>query len=124
MAKRAKDLYDSFENSSTWYLLGSLEHGKQQEAKVFHKWNECFKLFTPKQSTSNTAKILENTTVKYSEYINDLNRKIICIDDCRSVLTNRNKFRVIYTDDETYLTKDPSFEPEEEVTGINLFTFE
>ena len=83
----------------------------------------CFNDFKPKQSNSNTAKILENTTVKYSDFIKDLNRKIICIDDCRSVLTNRNKFRIIYTDNDTYLTKDPTFEPQEELTDVNLFDF-
>ncbi len=124
MAKRAKDLYDSFENSSTWYLLGSLDHAKQQEAKVFHKWNECFNMFTTKPSNNNTAKICDETTIRLQDYIRNLGRKIICIDDIRSVLTNKHKFRVIYTDDDTYLTKDPSFEPVEETTGASLFSFE
>jgi len=124
MAERANQLYGSFSDAETWYNLGSLDHAKQQEAKAFHKWNSCFNEFNSKQSNSNTAKILENTTVKYSEYIENLGRKIICIDDTRSALTNRHKYRVIYTDDETYLTKDPSFEPVEEVTGASLFSFE
>jgi hypothetical protein len=88
-----------------------------------HKSNTCFTTFEPKQSNSNTAKILENTTVKYSEYIESLGRKLICIDDARSALTNKHKYRTIYTDNETYLTKDPSFEPVEEVTGAALFEF-
>jgi glycosyltransferase involved in cell wall biosynthesis len=124
MAQRAKELYDTFERAETWYNLGSLDHAKHQEAKVFHKWNECFSEFKPKESNSNTAKILENATVNYSEYIKGLGRKIICIDDCRSALTNRSKFRVIYTDNNTYLTKDPKFEPVEEEAGVNLFSFE
>jgi hypothetical protein len=45
----------------------------------------------------------------------------VCIDDIRSVLTNRHKFRVIYTEKDTYLTKDPSFEPKEETQGLGLF---
>ncbi len=124
MAERAKQLYGSFEKAETWYNLGSLDHAKHQEAKAFHKWNSCFGEFTPKQSNSNTAKILQNETVKYSDFISDLGRKIICIDDCRSALTNRSKFRIIYTDDDTYLSKDPSFEPQEETTGASLFSFE
>lgn len=123
MAERAKQLYDSFEKVQTWYNLGSLQHAHEQEATVFHKWNTCFNTFEPKQSNSNTAKILENTTVKYREYIENLGRKLICIDDARSALTNRHKYRIIYTDTETYLTKDPSFEPTEEETGANLFSF-
>lgn len=124
MAERAKQLYDSFEHASVWYNLESLAHAQQQEARAFHKWNSCFNEFKPKQSNSNTAKILQNETVKYSDFISDLGRKIICIDDCRSALTNRNKYRVIYTDDDTYLSKDPSFEPTVEETGLSLFSFE
>jgi hypothetical protein len=123
MAKRAKDLYDCFENASTWYLLGSLQHAQNQEATVFHKWNTCFNTFEAKKSSSNTAKILDNETIKYSEFIESLNRSIICVDDCRSVLTNKHKYRIIYTDSDTYLTKDPSFEPIEEETGLSLFSF-
>lgn len=121
MAQRAKDLYDSFENASTWYLLGSLDHAKHQEAKVFHKWNECFNMFNTKPSTTNTAKICNETTTTLRDFINGLGRSIICIDDIRSVLTNKHKFRIIYTDKDTYLTKDPSFEPEEEQVSDNLF---
>ena len=116
MAERAKQLYDSFEKAETWYNLGSLKHANQQEANVFHKWNECFNEFKSKESNSNTAKICSETTITHKDFIQKLGRKIICIDDVRSVLTNKHKFRIIYTDDDTYLTKDPSFEPVEEVT--------
>jgi len=40
------------------------------------------------------------------------------------VLTNKHKYRIIYTDNDTYLTKDPTFKPIEEETGENLFSFE
>jgi glycosyltransferase involved in cell wall biosynthesis len=120
MAQRAKELYDSFEKAETWYNLGSLKHANQQEANVFHKWNECFNEFKSKESNTNTAKICSENTVKLQDYIKDLGRKVICMDDIRSVLTNKHKFRVIYTDNDTYLTKDPSFEPTEEES---LFTW-
>jgi glycosyltransferase involved in cell wall biosynthesis len=120
MAERAKQLYDSFEKAETWYNLGSLKHANQQEANVFHKWNECFTEFKLKESNTNTAKICSENTVKLQDYIKDLGRKVICMDDIRSVLTNKHKFRVIYTDNDTYLTKDPSFEPTEEES---LFTW-
>ena len=121
MASKAKELYDTFEKAERWYNLGSLQHAQLQEAYVFHKWNECFNDFDPRKSNSSTAKILENTTVKLQDFIKDLNRSIICIDDIRSVLTNKHKFRIIYTDNDTYLTKDPTFEPVEEVEGLSLF---
>ena len=109
MASKAKELYDIFEKAERWYNLGSLEHAQEQEATVFHKWNNCFNDFEPKKSNSNTAKICNETTTKHVDFIGDLNRSIICIDDVRSVLTNKHKFRVIYTDDDSYFTKDPSF---------------
>ena len=121
MSEKAKELYNIFEKSERWYNLGSLQHAQDQEATVFHKWNTCFNTFEPKESNSNTAKILENTTVKYSEYIEGLGRKLICIDDARSVLTNKHKYRIIYTDNDTYLSKDPNFEPVEEISGLSLF---
>ena len=121
MASKAKELYDIFEKAERWYNLGSLQHAQEQEATVFHKWNTCFNTFESKQSNSNTAKICNETTIKHADFISGLNRSIICIDDVRSVLTNKHKFRVIYTDEDTYLTKDPSFEPIEETEGLSLF---
>jgi glycosyltransferase involved in cell wall biosynthesis len=118
MAKRAQELYDSFEKAETWYNLGSLKHAQSMENSVFHKWNECFQDYVPRNSNSNTAKICSETTVKLQDYITSLGRKIICIDDIRSVLTNKHKFRVIYTDEDTYLTKDPSFEPKEQEESL------
>lgn len=124
MAQRAKELYDSFEQAETWYNLGSLKHANFMEKRVFGKWNDCFHEFNSKTSNSNTAKICSETTVKLQDYIKGLDRKIICIDDIRSVLTNKHKFRVIYTDEDTYLSKDPSFEPTEELTSESLFEWQ
>jgi len=120
MANRAQELYDSFEKAEKWYNLDSLEHAKQQESTVFHKWNECFSDFSPKNSNTNTAKICNETTTTHKDFIKSLSRSIICIDDVRSVLTNKHKFRVIHTDNDTYLTKNPNFEPIEE-TSEGLF---
>jgi glycosyltransferase involved in cell wall biosynthesis len=118
MAERAKQLYDSFEKAETYYNLGALKHFNFMEKQVFHKWNDCFQNFIPRNSNSNTAKICNETTVKLTDYITSLGRKIICIDDIRSVLTNKHKFRVIYTDEDTYLTKDPSYEPKEQEESL------
>ena len=123
MAQRVKELYGTFEKAETYYNLGSLEHANFMEKRVFHRWNDCFHEFTPKTSNSNTAKICSETTIKLQDYIKDLDRNIICIDDIRSVLTNKHKFKVIYTDNDTYLTKDPNFEPTEE-SNESLFSFE
>jgi glycosyltransferase involved in cell wall biosynthesis len=121
MAEDVLRAYQMFENATDWYSKGALHHTKSIEANVFHKWNECFNDFRSKQSNTNTAKICNETTVKLKDYIIGLNRKIICVDDIRSVLSNKNKFRIIYTKDDTYLTKDPLFEPIEETNGLSLF---
>ena len=123
MAEDVKDAYHAYPTAKSWYDNNALQDTQNSEAGVFHKWNECFSDFVTKQSNSNTAKILENNTVKHSDYIKDLGRSLICIDDIRSVLTNKHKYRIIYTDTETYLTKDPSYEPIEEETGDGLFSF-
>ena len=114
MSQKALELYESFEKSETYYSLGALKHFNFMENHVFHKWNNCFNDFTTKQSNSNTAKICNFGTVKYYDFVRELNRKTICIDDVRSVLTNKHKFRLIYTDNDTWLTKDPGFEPTED----------
>lgn len=122
MAQRATELYGSFSDAETWYNLGSMEHARFMEKRVFGKWNDCFQDFVPKHSNSNTAKICTHDTVKYSEFIKDLGRNLICIDDVRSVLTNKHKYRILYTDEETYLSKDPNFVPTENKSS-NLFEF-
>ena len=132
MASKAKELYDIFEKAERWYNLGSLQHAQEQEAAVFHKWKMCFDNFEINQSNNNTAKICEETTVKLKDFfLKTLARTgskkdskfeaIPCIDDIHSVLTNKHKFRVIYTDTDTYLSKDPTFKPVEEVVGASLF---
>jgi hypothetical protein len=51
--------------------------------------------------------------VRYRDYIKELERTHLAREDFESVLSNKHKFRVIYTDEDTYLTKDSSFEPKE-----------
>ena len=122
MAEDIKWAYNIFSSAETYYEnKKSVEHAINLENDVFHKWNHCFNEFESRKSNNNTAKICNETTVKYSDFIADLGRRIVCIDDIRSVLANRHKFRVIYTEKDTYLTKDPSFEPKEETQGLGLF---
>jgi len=109
-------LYYSYDTAKSWYDTGALQHTQAMDRAVFQKWNNCFNQFTCRQSKSNTAGICKtitpnNRTVKYSDFIASLQRKLICIDDARSVFTNKHKYRIIYTDDDTYLTIDPTFSP-------------
>ena len=111
MANTVLDLYNNVPDAESWYSNGILEAYRNRENDVFHKWSTCFNDFKSKQSNSNTALICNFNTINHQDFINALGRKLICIDDVRSVLTNKHKFRVIYTDNETWLTKDPTFEP-------------
>jgi hypothetical protein len=109
-------LYHSYDTAESWYAEGSLKHSQTMDNLVFHKWNDCFTQFKSKQSRNNTAGICKtltppNLTVRYIDFISSLKRRIICIDDARSVFTNKHKYRIIYTDDDTYLTLDPTFVP-------------
>lgn len=101
--------YDKYHTAEEWYKTKSIDFFSNQEATIFLKWKECFDSFTPKQSNSSTAKICKEQTVRHDEYIRDLNRRIICIDDVKSVLANKHKFVVIHTNEYTYLTKDKNF---------------
>ena len=112
MATDVLGAYNQFATASDWYNNGnSIKEVNRIENDVFHKWNTCFNDFQPKKSNSNTAKILQHTTVEYQQYIKDLNRSVICIDDVRGVLTNKHKYATIYTSNDTYLSKDPTFAP-------------
>ena len=121
MAELVTALYNQYDTAKSYYDEGALKHTQQQEASVFSKWNSCFNEFEGRKSNSSTAKICEENTTKLCDFSKKLKRDILCIDDIKSVLTNKHKFRIIYTDNDTYLTKDPSFEPEEE--GESLFSF-
>ena len=70
-----------------------------------------------KQSNNSTAGILKHTTIRLFDYICSLNREAICIDDVRSVLTNKYKFNIMYTDTDTWLTTDKDFTPPETVSS-------
>ncbi len=104
--------YEMFSTASEWYGKGSLPHALTKEEKVFQQWNVCFESFIPRQSNSSTAKILQSDTVVYADFIQDLGRKIICIDDVRSALTNKSKYAsILYTDNHTILSKEQDYVP-------------
>ena len=121
MAEDIKVAYSLYDTAAKWYSQGTVKHYLDIEAGVFHKWSHCFNEFEPRKSNINTAKICKETTVKYADFIAGLGRRVVCIDDVRSILSNKHRFRVIYTANDTWLTKDPLFEPVEESVGHSLF---
>lgn len=100
----------------------ALDYVKQLDDQVALKWVKFLDDFVGKRSNTNSAKINTYETIKYRDYIKDLGRKHLAREDFESVLSNKYKFiNVWYTDTDTYLSKDPTFRPEEEETGASLF---
>ena len=105
-------LYNS--DISKWYETGALDYVKQMNDNGIQNWLQCFDSFKSAESNTDRAKINEKHTVRYKEFLISLGRKDIAIDDIRSVLTNRSKFYTIYTDTDSYLSKDKNYIPEEQ----------
>jgi len=116
-----KMMYD--EDQSHYYTdVGALEYVKKLDDDTAMGWMRFLNSFEGSQSKSNVAKINTYTTTKYKDFIDELGRSHLAREDFESVLTNKHKFRVIYTDDDTYLTKDPAFEPDDScASGLGLF---
>jgi glycosyltransferase involved in cell wall biosynthesis len=115
------ELYNRYPTANHWYNIGVIDKIKAHDDIIFHKWNECLLDFKPRTSNSNSAKICNEQTIKVSEFIKGLGRTTICIDDLKSIFGNKHKFRIIYTDTDTYFTKDPNFTPENQQLVSNLF---
>ena len=103
-------------------LTSALDYVKKLDDQVAQGWIQFLDDFVGKRSNTNSAKINTYETVKYSDYITELNRKHLAREDFESVLGNKHKFlSIYYTDNDTYLSKDPTFKPVEEEAGISLF---
>jgi len=103
-------------------LASALDYVNRLDDEVAEGWIRFVDDFVSKHSNTSSAKINSYDTVKYRDYIKELDRKHLAREDFESVLSNRKKFnKVVYTDNDTYLSKDPKFVPTEEVTGTSLF---
>jgi glycosyltransferase involved in cell wall biosynthesis len=101
-----------------------LKYVNQLDELVAESWIKFLDNFVTKKSNTNAAKINTYETVKYSDYIKELDRSHLAREDFESVLGNRHKFlHVVYTDNNTYLSKIPTFKPIEEEVGFDLFSF-
>ena len=100
----------------------ALDYVCDLDDEVAEGWVKFLDEFVGKRSNTNSAKINTYETVKYSDYITELNRNHLAREDFESVLGNKHKFLTVwYTDSDTYLSKDPTFKPVEEETGASLF---
>jgi glycosyltransferase involved in cell wall biosynthesis len=96
----------------------ALQYIKHLDFQTSDRWKKFLSSYTQTSlSRSDSAKINDYTEIKYSDFIKILNRSQLAIDDVKSILTNKSKYNIIYTDNDTYLSKDPNFIPKEEVTS-------
>ena len=115
-AETIVDIYCSLQSAE------ALDYVCKLDDEVALGWIEFLDNFPGKRSNTNSAKINTYDTVKYRDYIKDLERNHLAREDFESVLSNKHKFLTIwYTDNDTYLSKDPTYKPVEEVTGVGLF---
>ena len=91
-----------------------LEYIKSIDNQADNAWYNFVNNFKGKHSDSNAAKINKETIVKHEDFIKKLTRTYLAQEDIESVLGNRHKFKVIYTDNNTYYSKDENFVPNEE----------
>ena len=106
-------LYNQYEDPNEWYKNMNLDLIDDENTEGINQWIEVFNNFEPAKSNSDRASINDHSEIRYADYIVKLNRKDLAIDDVKSVLTNKHKYNIIYTDKHTYLSKDPNFVPVE-----------
>ncbi len=122
MDKAAAFVQKAYDNMKpkAWYEQGALEYVKKLHEGTEQKWIDFLSNYvSSSMSKSDAAKINEYTTVKYLDFIKDLNRKNLAIEDIKSVLTNKHKYNIIYTDDNTYLSKEKNYVPEEKTSNAS-----
>lgn len=117
--KNAADLIKTIYGGNQ--LTSALDYVYHLDDVVARGWLHFLFDFQPRKAKTNKAGINMFQTVRYNDYIKSLGRKHLAREDFESVLTNRHKFRIIYTDNETWLTTDPNFEPVEEKQSTGLF---
>jgi len=107
-----------------YFKTGAFDYIKSLDDDTEQRWIKFLDDFVGKRSNTNAAKINKYETVKYSDFITELERSHLAREDFESVLANKYKFvTVLYSDKDTYLSKDPTYKPVEEETGSDLFTF-
>jgi len=112
-SEKIKTLYEIMVDGTYHYEKHILDKIIQNNQEGIQRWVDMFDNFIPSKSDSDRARINQERTVCYKDFIKGLNRKDLSIDDIKSVLTNKHKYNTIYTNDNTYLSKDKNFIPNE-----------
>lgn len=113
----AKAIYDEYDDY--YASTDALEYVRDLDNQATIDWIKLVDDFVSKRSNTNTARINQHETVNYREFIEGLDRSHLAREDFESVLSNRYKFdNIIYTDNDTYLSKDKNFAPKKESTDL------
>lgn len=96
----------------------NLEYIQNLDNNTAQAWVKFLQTFKGKQSSSNVAKINDEHTITHREFIEKLDRSYLAQEDIVSILGNKHKFTVKYTDKDTWFSKDENFVPTE---SDNLF---
>jgi glycosyltransferase involved in cell wall biosynthesis len=108
-------------DTKDWYSNKALDYVKMLDESTENYWNNFLNNFKPTSvSKSDSAKINEFYSIEYANYLKSLNRKHIGIEDIKSVLTNKHKYNILYTNSSTYLSKDKFFVPQEKTKTSSL----
>jgi len=91
--------------------IDQLEYIKSIDNEADDAWSNFVNNFNGKRSDSNAAKINKEITIKHSDFIEKLKRTYLAQEDIESILGNRHKFKIVYTDNNTYYSKDNNFIP-------------
>ncbi len=125
ISNAAKEVTAAYNSSVDHYTTGSLDYVTALDAGTAQLWIDFLNNFQAKNSSSNAAKINTYDTVKYSTFITELNRGNLSQEDIASVLGNKHKFKLTYTDNNSFLSKDINYVPSQndDSTLAGLFSF-
>ena len=87
---------------------------------VWEHWDKFLNRFESHRSNSKAGTINNETNVFYDDYIVNLKRNNISVEDYKTVLNNRHNFEITYSKDRTWMTKDGKEMPKE-ASGVASF---
>lgn len=82
----------------------NLDYIRGLDSTCREQWINTIESFSQKKSNSNAANITKVDDIYYSDFIKSLGR-FASIEDVISVLSNRHKFTIMHTENDTFLSK-------------------
>lgn len=118
LKKAAQTVKEIYQNKSK---KGNIEYVRKLDSNTTAAWVKFLTSWEGKRSNSTKAKINEYEKFRYDQFLQDLERDAIAQEDIVSVLSNKHKFYIKYTNDYTYMSVNEDFTPEEETSSLFVF---